>query len=677
MAGKEYSIRFSLDGGVSKAFANTFKSASSAVSTLGDKVNQYNRRAVELKKVISKREDFERLTRTYDKQRQALTRYTEAVILARNPSARLIELQEKQKATVKKTQKAIEKQRESLAKLNQEMRTGGASTAFLKEQQKVYEARGEEALEALRREERSNNRESWLKAGAMAAMTYGAYKVADFAKSSVPVGGTFDETLQNVSAMKPTTTEEKIRIREAALNESEATRLSPTQYLQGLNVYRARGFGVDEAITANRASAQLAMASGLDITQTSDAIWRALDMFGESSEKAAHFADVYTNAMKKSELGVQYFFKALETAGFEAKEAGMSFESFNRMVATLGPTGANLNQVIKNAAKVFKNAQGDQAEYLKLLGLKTSGADGKARTFDELVVDFGQLLNKHQLNEIQTQRLYRRVFGDENALPMQILVDRVSKDREQTSGQSITGTTNQMAQDATSDFNSSVTKLQNAVERLQISVFDSFKGPLQVLVDKLTGLTNALANFTKKNPELTAAASGGAAVATTAASVAILKKLASIFTKGGATSQAGKMATAHPYGRVAALVAALFGGFLAYRASKFDVTEAKADVKALQEDSLEVPGLAEGGVVTKPTLAWVGEGRESEAILPLSKLQGLMTPNGVTVNFSPVIHLTGSQDAYGELQRGLAEGQASLKAELERLLVHQRRLSFM
>ena len=674
MAGKEYSIRFSLDGGVSKAFANTFKSANSAVSGLGEKINQYNRRAAELKKVISKREDFERLTRTYEKQRQALTRYTEAVVLARNPSARLIELQEKQEATVKKTQKAIEKQRESLAKLNQEMRTGGASTAFLKEQQKVYEARGAEALGALRQEERSANRQSWLKAGAMAAMTFGAYKVADFAKSSVPVGGTFDETLQNSMAMKQTTPEEKSRIREAALSQSQSTRFSPTQYLQGLNVYRARGFGVDESIMANRASAQLAMASGLEITQTSDAIWRALDTFGEKAEKATHFADIYTNAMKNSELGAQYFFKALETAGFEAKEAGMSFESFNKMVAALGPTGANLNQVLKNAVKVFKNAQGDQAEYLKLLGLKTSGADGKARTLDELLVDFGQLLNKHQLNEIQTQRLYRRVFGDENALAMQILVNEASK---KAPGAVVTGSAHAMARDATSDFNSSVAKLQNAVERLQISVFDSFKGPLQVLVDKLTDLTNALANFTKKNPELTAVASSGAAVATTAASVAVLKKLASIFTKGGAASQAGKVATAHPWGRVAALIAALFGGFLAYRASKFDVEDAKADVKALQEASLEAPGLAEGGIVTKPTLAWVGEGRESEAILPLSKLQGLMTPSGLTVNFSPVIHLMGSQDAYGDLQRGLAEGQASLKAELERLLLQQRRLSFL
>ena len=36
--------------------------------------------------------------------------------------------------------------------------------------------------------------------------------------------------------------------------------------------------------------------------------------------------------------------------------------------------------------------------------------------------------------------------------------------------------------------------------------------------------------------------------------------------------------------------------------------------------AMGIPGLAEGGIVTGPTLALIGEGRESEAVIPLSKL---------------------------------------------------------
>lgn len=38
-----------------------------------------------------------------------------------------------------------------------------------------------------------------------------------------------------------------------------------------------------------------------------------------------------------------------------------------------------------------------------------------------------------------------------------------------------------------------------------------------------------------------------------------------------------------------------------------------------------IPGLAQGGIVTGPTLGMIGEGREDEAILPLSKLNSMMS----------------------------------------------------
>lgn len=47
---------------------------------------------------------------------------------------------------------------------------------------------------------------------------------------------------------------------------------------------------------------------------------------------------------------------------------------------------------------------------------------------------------------------------------------------------------------------------------------------------------------------------------------------------------------------------------------------------------LHIPKLAEGGIVTAPTLAMIGEGRESEAVIPLSKLDQMTNGKGTTVN---------------------------------------------
>ena len=50
-----------------------------------------------------------------------------------------------------------------------------------------------------------------------------------------------------------------------------------------------------------------------------------------------------------------------------------------------------------------------------------------------------------------------------------------------------------------------------------------------------------------------------------------------------------------------------------------------------------IPLLAKGGVATKPTLAMVGEGKEHEAILPLSKLQSLLQNNSLVATMSSLI----------------------------------------
>ena len=90
-------------------------------------------------------------------------------------------------------------------------------------------------------------------------------------------------------------------------------------------------------------------------------------------------------------------------------------------------------------------------------------------------------------------------------------------------------------------------------------------------------------------------------------------------------------------------------------------------------------GLASGGIATGPTLALIGEGGESEAVVPLSKLESMIGgggDGGVVVNFAPSITVSGGGDAYAGVSRALAEGQANLKRELEKLLANQRRVAY-
>lgn len=102
----------------------------------------------------------------------------------------------------------------------------------------------------------------------------------------------------------------------------------------------------------------------------------------------------------------------------------------------------------------------------------------------------------------------------------------------------------------------------------------------------------------------------------------------------------------------------------------------------------EIPALASGGIATSPTLAMVGEGKEPEAILPLSAigrmLQDQSTPGNTVNQSSPIsinlnINVTGASDSAGirqSINEAANRASRTLRQELERLRMNDLRLSY-
>ncbi len=94
----------------------------------------------------------------------------------------------------------------------------------------------------------------------------------------------------------------------------------------------------------------------------------------------------------------------------------------------------------------------------------------------------------------------------------------------------------------------------------------------------------------------------------------------------------------------------------------------------------QIPALAQGGVVTKPTLAMIGEGSENEAIFPLSKLEQFL--NGKTENnqndmvfqieYKPQIIVQGNVNA-DEIKNEIEKANALSQREFEKMLLESMR----
>ncbi len=105
--------------------------------------------------------------------------------------------------------------------------------------------------------------------------------------------------------------------------------------------------------------------------------------------------------------------------------------------------------------------------------------------------------------------------------------------------------------------------------------------------------------------------------------------------------------------------------------------------------SSKVPALASGGIVTKPTLAMIGEGNESEAVFPLSKLEeflnnygtGSTNNNGMVfqIEYKPQIIIQGNgnkEEIQQEVEKGAAKAQADFETQMNQWLKEQKRRGF-
>ncbi|WP_163538307.1 hypothetical protein [Gracilibacillus sp. YIM 98692] len=102
-----------------------------------------------------------------------------------------------------------------------------------------------------------------------------------------------------------------------------------------------------------------------------------------------------------------------------------------------------------------------------------------------------------------------------------------------------------------------------------------------------------------------------------------------------------------------------------------------------------IPMLAEGGITTGSTLAMIGEGAEQEAILPLSKLQGLLddpdygdsTTNhtnyddqDMTIHYNPTVIIEGNADKK-TIDRALRNDRKEIERIIKQYIGKRKRLS--
>lgn len=118
------------------------------------------------------------------------------------------------------------------------------------------------------------------------------------------------------------------------------------------------------------------------------------------------------------------------------------------------------------------------------------------------------------------------------------------------------------------------------------------------------------------------------------------------------------------------------GGTPGFGGNKGSTLKQNPSGQYYQTNGYSAAPFADGGIVTRPTLSLIGEAGEKEAVIPLSKIGDVVrNVSGGSINYAPVINVTGGGDAEG-VRAALSQSYQEFKANYQRMVKESRRTAF-
>lgn len=730
MAGHEYKLAFMVAGKLSADFQKTFKNAQQLMKDTGGKLGELNRQASNVQGMLKHKNAVAQAGKAHA---QAKVKMQELVAQAQRTGTAVNrdskEFLQAEKA-IKKTGLALDQARAKMQAYAKASGLGGMSMKQLQGQS------GQLQGQIANQQRMMSAKDKWER-GQMALMA-GGYAVTSGISEMVRYGAEFEHTMVRVKAISEASSDEYEKLSARARELGKATEWSATEVGQGMQFLAMTGMKSNQIIKVMPDLLNLASAGAIDLASASDIATNILSGFGYTGEKAGeqigHMADILAKASSSANVNVQMLGESMKYSAPVAKDFGLSMEMATAMTAKLGDAGIQGSEAGTALRAILLRVATTGKKAVQSLGVATTEIrNGKVemRGIDSIMSDIAKKFET--MGGAERLEWVNKIAGKQSASAFSALVDNTEKIKENFASLSDTlknseGTAKKMAEEQLQSAMGQYKILQSAWGEFKISAFKALAPVLSTIGSGLQKIVDFMNDLNESAPWLTTI------IMTLAGAFGVLAVVCPILTglflgmSGaiGGLKVAMLFLSANPIVLVIAGIVALIAIIYAFRKEIMAVisyiggaflsawTTAWESVKNVFSsvyewivDKLEgiiriaknignaigsisfsggggsggggsVPHMADGGIVSKPTLALIGEGRESEAVIPLSKLAQMQGGGvgGISVSFSPVIQMGDGGDAYAQVRRGLDAGAKDLKQQLEHLLNNQRRVSY-
>lgn len=329
--------------------------------------------------------------------------------------------------------------------------------------------------------------------------------------------------------------------------------------------YARQGWDARQSADMLTPALNLAAGTATDLSEVTSGLGNTLKAFGATSEEAAHYADMFTQAQAQANTNVQGLFDAMSVAGPIAKTVGWSFEDIATLTGVFGDASIDASEganALKTGLARLAAPAKQGIEAMKKLGINVFNADGSMMEMPQVI---GELQKGFSgLSEKEALASASAIFGKNQMSKWLALINGPAPDALQNLKDSIGGASGN-AQEAADALMTPLEQLASTFDVFKYSVGNAISGAVVPFIKKLTELVD---KFRQMSPEqqqqivrwAAIAAAVGPVVLVVGKVVSIVGRGIQVFNKIGMAAKAagGVMPLlASPVGIVIGVLAAL------------------------------------------------------------------------------------------------------------------------
>jgi TP901 family phage tail tape measure protein/lambda family phage tail tape measure protein len=330
----------------------------------------------------------------------------------------------------------------------------------------------------------------WITYGQLAPLLAGAALGSAFVNTA-KAGSEFAYQLTFVKALGNESAEAVERLSSAATMLGQNSLQGPVELASGFRILAQAGLSGANSILAMSSVLDLAVVGEMDMAQAGTTLVGVMNAFGLSVTSASHVGDVFAKAAALSQTSVQGMTEAMKTASVVGEQYGATLEDTATAITLLAKvniTGTSAGTAFRNMLKELYAPTAGAAGVIKQLGLETSDAQGKLKSFPDIVYSLRTILE--EFNKTSQVNILQKMFGERGAKEAiaMLALTRDEWDKLNGSISNSSGFMREVASELESTTKGVFTQALNTLKTGFVDVFNKTEGPMKDMAIRLKSL---------------------------------------------------------------------------------------------------------------------------------------------------------------------------------------------